>query len=140
MKKNLLIETANYWMDEDVDIDGLDEFTKAYIEAALWTFTDDEPEDKHFSFEDISDETLELMKKDCNNFQDENKELYSNGGWSDEQAGHDFWLTRNGHGAGFWDKSSNGGYDEEVGEKLSTVSKNYENMDLYIGDDGKIYS
>ena len=22
----------------------------------------------------------------------------------DEQAGHDFWLTRNGHGAGFWDR------------------------------------
>ena len=21
-----------------------------------------------------------------------------------EQAGHDFWLTRNGHGTGFWDK------------------------------------
>ena len=21
----------------------------------------------------------------------------------DEYAGHDFWLTRNGHGAGFWD-------------------------------------
>ena len=22
-----------------------------------------------------------------------------------EQAGHDFWLTRNGHGTGFWDRS-----------------------------------
>lgn len=24
---------------------------------------------------------------------------------TEAQAGHDFWLTRNGHGAGFWDKA-----------------------------------
>src|SRR5690606_5349913 len=24
--------------------------------------------------------------------------------YSDERFGHDFWLTRNGHGAGFWDR------------------------------------
>jgi hypothetical protein len=23
-----------------------------------------------------------------------------------EQAGHDFWLSRNGHGTGFWDRDS----------------------------------
>lgn len=31
------------------------------------------------------------------------------GPWSDdERAGHDFWLTRAGHGAGFWDRRYTG--------------------------------
>jgi len=49
---------------------------------------------------------------------------------------HDFWLTRNGHGAGFWD----GDWDDETGKRLTTISKKYVEIDLYVGDDGKIYS
>jgi hypothetical protein len=49
---------------------------------------------------------------------------------------HDFWLTRNGHGAGFWD----GDYEEELGEKLTAICKKMGSIDLYVGDDNKIYS
>ena len=49
-------------------------------------------------------------------------------------AGHDFWLTRNGHGAGFWDRGLG-----EVGDRLSNACKAFGSYDLYIGDDGKIY-
>ena len=52
------------------------------------------------------------MREDCDEFLALHPELASfehvpgrDGGWYlAEQAGHDFWLTRNGHGAGFWDR------------------------------------
>ena len=53
-----------------------------------------------------------------------------------ERAGHDFWLTRNHHGAGFWD----GDWPEDVDEKLTEASHSWGEMDLYVGDDGRVYS
>jgi hypothetical protein len=52
-------------------------------------------------------------------------------GW--EQAGGDFWLTRNGHGVGFWDRGLG-----ELGDRLTAASKPHGSSDLYIGDDGKV--
>jgi hypothetical protein len=51
-----------------------------------------------------------------------------------EQAGHDFWLTRNLHGAGFWD-----GDWPEVGDKLTAISEQFGELWAYLGDDGLIY-
>lgn len=36
-----------------------------------------------------------------------------------ERAGHDLWLTRNGHGAGFWD----GDWDDTVADRLTELSE-----------------
>lgn len=49
-------------------------------------------------------------------------------------AGIDFWLTRNGHGAGFWDRGLG-----DVGTRLTCAAHNYGSVDLYAGDDGLIY-
>ena len=54
---------------------------------------------------------------------------------NEERLGHDFWLTRNGHGAGFWDRGLG-----ELGQKLTEATKTFGTSDLYIGDDGKIYA
>ncbi|QNP78372.1 hypothetical protein [Agrobacterium tumefaciens] len=51
-------------------------------------------------------------------------------------AGHDFWLTRCGHGAGFWD----GDWPEPAASVLTTASEEFGNVDLYVGDDGQIYA
>lgn len=50
------------------------------------------------------------------------------------QVGHDFWLTRNGHGAGFWDRGP-----EPERRQLADLCEPYGDADLYIGDDGRIY-
>jgi hypothetical protein len=50
-----------------------------------------------------------------------------------EQVGHDFWLTRNGHGCGFW----NGDYEEEIGEKLTEICEEMGERWL-VQDDGEI--
>ena len=57
------------------------------------------------------------------------------GRWTiEEQAGHDFWLTRNRHGAGFW----NGDWFNVSGS-LTQLAQTFGEADLYVGDDGRIY-
>ena len=51
-----------------------------------------------------------------------------------EQAGHDFLLTRDGHGVGFWDRGLG-----EVGDRLTRACGSYGASDAYVGDDGKVY-
>jgi hypothetical protein len=53
-----------------------------------------------------------------------------------ERAGHDFWLTRNHHGAGFWD----GDWSEPEATELTRISHEMGEVDLYVGDDGRIHS
>lgn len=109
---------------------------KHYLICALWSSTDDdgEPLDSVYSIDDISTQALQQMEKDVSDFIESNKELLIESGQSDEQIGHDFWLTRNGHGAGFWDRGLGA-----VGDDLSKASKSYGEVYLYIGDDGMIY-
>jgi hypothetical protein len=126
----------------------LDRFTQAYIEAALWSSTGDngEPLDSSYGVEDIAEETLTKIAADCERFQAENADALAedyrvqsraaHGCTVEESAGHDFWLTRCGHGAGFWD----GDWQEPAATKLDQSSKRFGNVDLYVGDDGKIYT
>ena len=117
----------------------MDLFTIAYIEAALWSSMDEsdeqggEPLDANYGLDDIAPETLASILEVCKAFQ---KDHADDIGGELERAGHDFWLTRNGHGAGFWD----GDWDDEVGRRLTEASDVFGSVDLYVGDDGLIYS
>jgi hypothetical protein len=118
----------------------LDTFTRAFFETALWSSTDNsndqggEPLDKNYSISDLDPASVEKLAKDCEQFQDENSDDLS--GADLATAGHDFWLTRNRHGAGFWD----GDYPEPQATRLTDASHAYREVDLYIGDDGIIYA
>jgi hypothetical protein len=113
----------------------MDEFTLSYIECSLWSSIDDneDPLDKNYSIEDISKETLDQIIADCQKFQNENKELLQN--LDPSQCGHDFWLTRNHHGAGFWDRGLG-----NIGDQLTESAHKYGEVDLHIGNDNKIYT
>ena len=119
-------------------MNNLDSFTRQYIETALWSSTDDDGMhfDRDFSICDIAPDALATMIADCAKFQAENADTMNLDGCQDaSMCGHDFWLTRNGHGAGFWD----GDYPEEIGDALTAASKQYRECSLYVGDDGLIY-
>jgi hypothetical protein len=84
------------------------------------------------------------MIDDAKNFQRNNAEMlqraYASGTYVGGQvydasnAGHDLWLTRNRHGAGFWDR----GLPKAVGEALSTAARNMGEIHLYVHR-GRIY-
>jgi hypothetical protein len=120
----------------------LQAFVKAYIEAALIASTDDdcEPLDASFGFTDLPAETIAALTKDCHIFAKDTSVAHwlaiaiDIDGYSVARAGHDFWLTRNGHGAGYWDRDLG-----DVGEKLTDCAHVYGERYLYVGDDGKVY-
>jgi len=118
-----------------------DAFFDAFIECALWSSTECDEDgnmgsslDEYYSADDIAPETVAALRKDCEDFWEANYALLQRTEADDEQNGHDFWLTRNGHGAGFWDR----GYGE-VGEELSKAAKVYGSVDLVVCD-GKVCS
>jgi len=119
-------------------------FFDQYLETALWSTTDNstesggDPLDDNYGVGDIDQESIDKAIVETNDFIKANRvnlekvsELF---GASEGDHGHDFWLTRNGHGAGFWDR----GYGE-LGDKLSKAAKVYGTSDIYIGDDGKLH-
>ena len=112
----------------------LDEFTNAYFDAALWAGTDDagNPLDDHYKFEDIDGDSVQAIVAECQEFIEIAAHLIEG---EESQAGHDFLLTRNGHGAGFWD----GDWPKDSGERLTALSKKYGESSLYVGDDGQLY-
>jgi len=115
----------------------MEDFLHAYIACALWSSTDEdgEPLDALYSADDLAPEAIESMREDCEDFQAANAVDLDATGATDAQNGHDFWLTRNGHGAGFWDR----GYDDDLGERLTNAAHAYGSSDLYVGDDGVLY-
>ena len=123
----------------------LDDMFLGYVECALWSSTDEgedgnggPPLDEEYGVEDLAEECREAMRKDCEAFAEDNADAIdralkaSGRTWSD--VGHDFWLTRNRHGAGFWD----GRYDEPEASELTSAAKVYGSEYLYAHD-GKIY-
>lgn len=122
------------------------QFFTAYVEAALWSSTYETEEDgESFPLDDgeheLAPETMDAMLSDCADFfaycEAEGIDPlpdYGHGEHSDaEMSGHDFWLTRNGHGAGYWDRGL------DTGDVLTEAAKTFGSANLYVGDDGLIY-
>lgn len=123
------------------------EFFQAYLDAALWASMDQStpsggrPLDDNYTVDDIHPDTRGKMEADCDRFWDECGHLIEAegaclAGGAAAQAGHDFWLTRNGHGAGFWETPD---WREAEGEQLTAACKRFGECDLYVGDDGHIH-
>ncbi len=116
----------------------LDPFTLAYIEALFFTLTDEHGEScDHLGLHDLSDEALEKCKADCQAFQADNAALLE--GSDPKQAGHDFLLTRDGHGAGFWDRSEDTYPNDPGGKQLTAACRPWGEANAYVGDNGNVY-
>lgn len=116
-----------------IDVD-LEKFVDAYIECALWSSTGDDgsPLDDDYGTDDIHPESLAQMREDCQAFLSDNRDAI---GPALHFGGHDFWLTRNRHGAGFWD----GDWSEPYASDLTKAAHAFGECNLYVGDDGLIH-
>lgn len=122
---------------------GLSDFARAYVEAALWSSTDEDgnPLDDANGINDIAPDSLAVMVKEADEFARMNRADIDLACLSDSRAGHCFWLDRCGRGSGFWDEKDHHSPDSEVSacNRLSDASRECGQRDLYVGDDGKIY-
>lgn len=112
----------------------VDEMVNGYVECALWSSTDDDGTslDENYSEDDVSEEAMRSIREDVEAFARDNATDLA--GMDSGQAGHDFWLTRNHHGAGYWDRGLG-----EKGDRLTKASHAYGGSDLYVGDSGKLH-
>ena len=124
------------------EVEQMDKMTRQYLETALWSSRDldtDEPLDKEYSITDFSTDALVKARSDCNNFYDQAREfLEMDGVTADlEQIGHDFWFTRNHHGAGFWDDPEMYAGDENA-KKLTDIAHGFGELLVMPTEEGEL--
>lgn len=140
------------------DFADLPGFAQGYIEAMFWTETahgysiadwhSEEtqadvregrsdgviPEDA--GFVELHPDSLANILTDCAAFEQEAGDLlakaYDRDGYTPERAGHDYWLTRNGHGTGFWDRSELDA--DKLGDALSEVARGRGEPQVWFAD------
>ncbi len=131
----------------------VDKFLRGYIVCALWSSNDNDrdpeghgiPLDENYDVDDLADETRAKMLEDCEAFiqaNDADLHIYCleitcdpTQGSPEDYAGHDFWLTRNGHGCGFWDRGL-----RNLGVRLTEACRPYGEVHLWGNQaDGKVY-
>jgi hypothetical protein len=123
------------------------EFLRGYEEYADFTDSDqltrdatsDEPGRQAIDVYGWHASTEETFSSDCASFCDQNASDLLACGLSAHAAGGDFWLTRSGHGAGFWDHGHVGEVEDAALQRLAEASRSEGTCELYVGDDGWIY-
>jgi hypothetical protein len=118
--------------------DKLDPFVQGYLEGAFFTINESLAA---YTFSDLAPEALQIAIAECNVFMKAAKKvgiekLFNNPNlnYDEKRAGTDFWLTRNRHGAGFWDRGLG-----VTGNELTKIAQSFGETDLYDGDDGLLY-
>lgn len=119
------------------DTASLDRMTEGYLTCALWSSTDDhgDPLDRGRCLNDLTSEARWLAMRDCRAFMERARDVLGDEGDHDHdphQFGHDFWLTRNGHGTGFWDRSY---YPQPILDALSEIARGFGGVDIYAHRD-----
>lgn len=118
----------------------IETFTQAYIDALYFTDTGD-IEQPAFDTALASETKLDI-EADCRSFwrrfgcyitTDTCSDAFDD---SVSQAGHDFHMTRNGHGVGFWEDE----WPKTYRNMLDNGAKAYGTFDIYQGDDGLIHA
>lgn len=112
--------------EEELAIDPLE----AYMQTLRWSSKDDG--DDEWDNREFTDDARNQAKRDVEAFIKKAGSLLD--GEELPKAMHNFALTRNGHGAGFWD----GGYTEEKGEALTKLSELFGVVEVYVTDDGEL--
>lgn len=116
--------------DFEISAHDLNEMTLSAAECLVWSECD---ENGNPFTGDLSAEALESIRDDVANFASLAAAEITASSLSPEQVGHDFTLTRNGHGAGFWDRGLG-----ELGERLSSLAKSFGSVHVYMSDTGTL--
>lgn len=127
--------------------DKLSLFAQGYVEAMFFTNGDTGDDDENrlnnlgvhkltaAACADIA-ETCDafLARPGVRQMLDKAAELTS---YSEEQAGRDFWFTRQGHGTGFWARSEDE-LPSMLGELLADIARGFGEAEVYVKKGGWI--
>jgi hypothetical protein len=113
---------------------------KSYIETAVWSSSDydSQPLDRHDV--PISEQFKAIAAYDClrftlaveNSLSVTVSEIEDLTGQDSSHFYHDLWLTRNGHGCGYWESEYKNGILPTLGDDLTQIAKLLGECDLDI--------
>ncbi len=128
---------------------------RQYLETALWAETDNtddsggDPLDKNYGVEDFTEEAVDEADEELQVFlqrvdeavqveedHEEETQTFEDRDFEAGDLAHDFWLTRNGHGTGFWDKPEM--YGARLARTFSGIAKSFGEKHVYVNDDGTL--
>ena len=114
-------------------------FYQSFAVTLLWAHTDEQDGhlDDRYTPAHFTEQTAAGLRAECDRFVQANlvdlTAVSGVKGYSWELAGHDFALSRNGHGAGYFDRDLG-----EAGARLQAASEAFGRAEAYVGDDGLI--
>lgn len=131
--------------------------TNSYLETAVWSsndwsdFDDDcdnpRPLDENYDSDDFTGKARAAAESDCRRFLDllestpcdgyDNLYDAAESVIGDDHIGHDFWLTRNGHGAGFWD-GDYADFGDAICDVLYAEFGRYAELNIFVDSDGQL--
>ncbi len=135
-------------IQEHFDPMNIDAVLDSYLETALWAEEEDGEEKiekpglgrgkkpvptlRGKTIFDVDDVSRDKARKDIENFIDTAKKEAPEelGTYTSESLGHNIWLSRNGHGAGFFDDNN---------DKLQDIARKMGSQVIYAGDDDAVY-
>jgi len=107
------------------------EILESYLEALLWV---NEEEMSGLTIYDADEMVFENSRNDIGRFlkiiETTKGAVKEANTYSDVELGHNLLLSRNGHGAGFFDDNN---------DVLQDICRKFGSVDAYVGDDNKIY-
>jgi hypothetical protein len=111
---------------ENLTQQAIDNFVRSYIATAIWVTFDSGAK------AEATKQAYKVAEADCIKFiqaiyaeftpSEAEAIVCQNGSDLTSLAGHDFFLTRNGHGAGFWDKDIYNTLAENGGDRLTKLA------------------
>lgn len=114
-------------------------FIAGYVQAMQWLTNANDLNLELESAEayELSEQCKESIAEDCEKFLNEQGAVLQtviSTEYGYGSAGHDFYLTRNSHGAGFWDRGLG-----DAGDVLSEASREFGASHEYVAEDELIY-
>src|ERR1035437_1508093 len=128
-KPNLNENINSMAADNNFDVNKI---LNSYLETAIWAEESDENDLQGKTIHEIdknskANSAIEMYQFLQKAQQEASDELNT---YDEEAIGHNLWLSRNGHGAGFFDDNN---------DKLQNLARNMKPVDIYLSVDNKIY-
>lgn len=131
-----LLERGHALWEAEITDEQIKEAIDNYLQAALFTATDEKEETLEGYGYAWSEAAQKLAREEVTDFVIQNAEdckAFVDTGRPWAQVGIDFSLTRNGHGAGFWDRGAG-----EVGQALTDAAHAWGGTTVYLNDNQEL--
>lgn len=110
-----------------------DSYVNSYLESLMWS----DGELDEYTVYDVEPNSRRQAEKDLEEFTKQAQRFLTHDA-DESQIAHDFALTRNGHGAGFWSRPEI--YGKVEADRLTELAKSFGETYIYAGDsEGVVY-